>query len=202
MAATPSRSQADCIDVDKTRMGKTMNMKKIGYTSILFLGILASSLLHAGTQQFDQSMGPVVEAYLKIQEALADDKTDGVKLSAEKVAALSDNLDPGTVSGEHAAHYKDLPVKIKTAALKLAKGKKIGSMRKAFKDLSRPIAMWATMSKPERIYVLYCPMAKASWLQTDENIRNPYYGHKMLRCGKIVGGQPQDDGPQHQLKGH
>jgi hypothetical protein len=138
--------------------------KKMGFTSILFLGIMGSCLLYAGTQQFDQSMRPVVEAYLIIQEALAEDKTDGVKTAAEKVAALSDNLDPGTVTGEHATHYKDVPAKIKTSALKLAVGKDIGAMRDAFKELSRPMAMWATMSKPEGIYLVYCRMAKGSWL--------------------------------------
>ena len=169
-----------------------MNGKKIAYTYILLLAIMGSSLLYAGTEQFDQSMQPVVEEYLKIQEALADDRTDGVKSAAEKVAALSDNLDPNTVTGEHAMHYKDVPAKIKTGALKLAQGKEINAMRAAFKELSKPMAMWATMSKPEGIYLMYCPMAKGSWLQTDEVIRNPYHGHEMLHCGEIVGGEADD----------
>jgi Cu(I)/Ag(I) efflux system membrane fusion protein len=183
-------------------MEKTMNMKKFGYTSILFLGIMGTSLIYAGTEQFDQSMRPVVEAYLKIQEALADDKTDGVKSAAEKVAALSDNLDPDTVTGEHAMHYKDVPAKVKTSALKLAGEKEIAGMREAFKELSRPLAMWATMSKPEGIYLVYCPMAKGSWLQTDEDIRNPYHGHEMLRCGEIVGSKPNNEDPHHHMKDH
>jgi Cu(I)/Ag(I) efflux system membrane fusion protein len=183
-------------------MEKTMKMKKMGYTSILILGIIGTALVYAGTQQFDQSMQPVVEAYLIIQEALADDKTDGVKSAAEKVAALSDNLDPDTVTGEHATHYKDVPARIKTAALKLAKEKEIGPMRDAFKALSRPMAMWATMSKPEDIYLMYCPMAKASWLQRDDDIRNPYHGHDMLRCGEIVGAESHDENPHHHMKNH
>ena len=186
----------------RDRREKTMKIRKIGYASIVFLGIVGSSLLYAGTQQFDQSMKPVVEADLIIQEALADDKTDGVKSAAEKVAALSDNLDPGTVTGEHATHYKDVPAKIKTAALKLAGKKEIGPMRDAFKELSRPMAMWATMSKPEGIYLMYCPMAKGSWLQTDDDIRNPYHGHEMLRCGEIVGAESHDENPHHHMKGH
>ena len=45
------------------------------------------------------------------------------------------------------------------------------------------MAMWATMSKPAGVNVVFCSMAKASWLQTDKKIRNPYYGKKMLTCG-------------------
>jgi hypothetical protein len=125
-----------------------------------------------------------------------------VKSATEKVAVLSENLDPDTVTGEHAMHYKDVPVKIKTAALKLVKEKEIGPMREAFKELSRPMAMWATMSKPEGIYLVYCPMAKASWLQKDDNIRNPYHGHEMLRCGEIVGAKSDDENPHHHMKSH
>ncbi len=59
-------------------------------------------------------------------------------------------------------------------------------MRKAFNDLSKPLAMWATMVKPVVINVAYCSMKPGSWLQKGEVIRNPYYGASMLKCGEIV----------------
>jgi hypothetical protein len=34
------------------------------------------------------------------------------------------------------------------------------------------------------ILTMLC-MAKASWLQRDKQISNPYYGSKMLRCGEL-----------------
>ena len=37
----------------------------------------------------------------------------------------------------------------------------------------------------EKIYIYYCPMADASWLQKEEGTRNPYYGAKMLKCGSV-----------------
>lgn len=40
------------------------------------------------------------------------------------------------------------------------------------------------------LYVQYCPMADgnkgASWLSKEAEIRNPYFGEKMLNCGKII----------------
>ena len=44
------------------------------------------------------------------------------------------------------------------------------------------------MAKPKGVYVVFCSMAKGSWLQTGKEIRNPYDGKKMLTCGEIVGG--------------
>jgi Cu(I)/Ag(I) efflux system membrane fusion protein len=160
---------------------------------LLFGAIMGSSILHAGTEEFDNAMNPILKEYLKIQEALAADKADGVKGAAEKILKLADSLDAKTVTGEHESHYKHVPMKIKEAANKLTNGgKDIGAIRETFKALSKPMAMWATMSKPKDIYVVYCSMAKGSWLQNDKTIRNPYYGHKMLRCGEIVGGAEHD----------
>jgi len=39
------------------------------------------------------------------------------------------------------------------------------------------------------VYKQYCPMAfdgkGAFWLSSSEEIRNPYYGDKMLKCGRV-----------------
>jgi hypothetical protein len=40
------------------------------------------------------------------------------------------------------------------------------------------------------VYVAYCPMANnnegANWLSNDKEIKNPYFGDKMLRCGSVM----------------
>lgn len=156
---------------------------------LLVVAVTASTLVYAGTEEFEKTMHPILTEYLKIQEALAADKTEGVKSAAEQIVVLADNVDAKTVTGEHAMHYTDLPMKIKRAAQELAQEKEITAMREAFKSLSRPMVMWATMSKPKGIYVVYCSMAKGSWLQKGKEIRNPYYGHQMLSCGEIVGSE-------------
>jgi preprotein translocase subunit SecF len=42
----------------------------------------------------------------------------------------------------------------------------------------------------QELYQQYCPMAfdntGAYWLSTEEKIYNPYFGDKMLRCGKVL----------------
>ena len=172
-------------------------------TFLLFAAAVGSSVIYAGTEKFDDAMQPILEQYLKIHEALAADKTEGVKRAAEQVAMLSEKVDADTVSGEHKDHYKHVPEKIKKAAQELAQGKDLGAMREAFKTLSKPMAMWATMSKPKGIYVVYCSMQQASWLQKGQAITNPYYGHEMLRCGEIVGGGEDDQGPTpHHIGSH
>ena len=106
------------------------------------------------------------------------------------------------MKGKHAAHYKTLPQKVKAAAAKLARAKSIARQREAFKELSRPLAMWATMSKPAGVNVVFCSMAKGSWLQRDKKIANPYYGASMLRCGEVVSGKHKGTASGHMKHGH
>jgi len=167
-------------------------------TYIIIVALIVPSLVYGGTENFDEAMHPILEQYLRIHDALAADKPEGVKRAAEQIVTLSDEVNPNTVTGEHKNHYRDLPMKMKKAAQKLAQGKDLGAVREAFKELSRPVAMWATMSKPKGVFVIYCSMASASWLQKDKAIRNPYHGATMLRCGEIVGGEDHDEGSRGQ----
>ncbi len=158
-----------------------------------FALVLAATVMSAagtkaksGTEEFDGQMAPILQSYLKIGDGLAADSTDDVRTEGERIEKLAPKLDAKSVTGEHAAHYQDLPSKITDAARTLSKAKSLEEARTAYKKLSMPIGMWATMSKPKGIDVVYCDMAKASWLQEKGPVRNPYYGSKMLRCGDVV----------------
>jgi Cu(I)/Ag(I) efflux system membrane fusion protein len=139
-----------------------------------------------GTQRFDAQMQPILESYLRIATTLSNDSLEGVRKEAQVIAKQARGLDSTSVSGEHAAHYKDIPVNLKKAAEAVGRAKTLDEARDSFKSLSMPMAMWATMSKPKDVDVLYCSMAKASWVQRHGNVRNPYYGSAMLKCGQVV----------------
>jgi Cu(I)/Ag(I) efflux system membrane fusion protein len=138
------------------------------------------------TGAFDKQMQSIVEAYLKIPAALAADKTDGVLDAAKTIAKLASKLDSSSVTGENRKYYTDLPAKLEKAALAMVKTQDVDSMREALKELSKPMALWATLSKPAEISIGYCSMARGSWLQWGNVIANPYYGTKMPRCGEFV----------------
>lgn len=167
-------------------------MKRIFFilTAVFIISAVSSagSPLFAGSEKFDAKMQPVLAEYLKIADTLASDKTDGVADSAKKIETLAGDLSPSLAAGEHASHYKSIPGKISEAARRTAQSRDISSARAAFVDLSKPMVMWASMSKPSGINVVYCSMNPGSWLQKGDRIRNPYYGAKMLTCGEIISG--------------
>lgn len=168
----------------------------------MVVSLVSVSHAIASTEAFDEQMQPVLEAYLEIPSALAADRVTGVTEAARKIEKLSRKLDPSLVTGEHREHYRDLPSKLESAASRMARAKDIETMRKALVELSKPMAMWATMSEPEGISVVYCSMTPGSWLQRGTTISNPYYGSKMLRCGEIVAGEGHERKAFHGDKAH
>lgn len=114
--------------------------------------------------------------YLKIQQQLAADKTDQVP---ELATHFTEELSKASID-------ESLKTELNTAASQLAKATDIKSIRESFKLLSQAMVRWHAKAKPDNVKVAYCSMAKGSWLQTDKDLSNPYYGSKMLRCGEWV----------------
>jgi hypothetical protein len=117
----------------------------------------------------------IVDPYLKIQQALADDSMDGVKANAGEIATASASL------GAPAA-------KIDTAAVQLASATEIDDARTKFATLSVALDGYMTglhLEPPEGVRVVVCPMVQKPWLQKGDAIENPYYGKEMLTCGSF-----------------
>lgn len=65
--------------------------------------------------------------------------------------------------------------------------KDLKKQREYFATLSSNMVAVAKVLKLDNqpIYIQYCPMKKASWLSSEKEIRNPYYGSAMLTCGEV-----------------
>lgn len=116
----------------------------------------------------------VYDHYLKIQASLANDSLAGV----------AENADAITKAAQGDA--KILPTEVGTQAKALAQAKDLPTARAAFKLLSDVLIKYLADNKAKAAYVqVYCPMAKASWLQADKTVKNPYLGQAMSECGEI-----------------
>lgn len=118
-----------------------------------------------------QTTEPALQAYLQIKDTLV----------------LSDSK---TASGSAAEFLKVLqaqtaPSEVIEAAQKLASSKDLEKQREAFAGLSLKMREFLGDNPgiPQKVYYQYCPMKKAYWLSLNEEIKNPYYGNKMLGCG-------------------
>ena len=62
------------------------------------------------------------------------------------------------------------------------------AQRETFIKLTGAMVQWnEAYPGQEKIYMQYCPMYKGGnyWLSMEEQVLNPYYGSKMLRCGVV-----------------
>ena len=122
----------------------------------------------------------IIDPYLKIQTALADDSTDDVRANAGNIATAA------TALGAPA-------MKIDTAAVSLAGAASaatpdIKDVRDKFGTLSVAIDTYMTglhLAAPEGVKVAVCPMVEKPWLQAGTAIANPYYGKEMPTCGNF-----------------
>jgi type IV secretory pathway protease TraF len=158
--------------------------------SLVLLALLAVTGAHAaprpgGVATFDQGMQAILGEYLSVQDALASDSLEGVAPAARKLAAAAQRLNV-KAAGPHAKDFAALPKDLVASASALAAAKDLAAARQVFKELSRPMVQWASLTKPTHVQVVYCSMAEGKWLQTSPGVRNPYYGASMLRCGEVV----------------
>lgn len=154
-----------------------MRTKTVATILLAAVGLLFTPVLRAGDNPaLTEPAKSVFDHYLKIQASLAGDSLSGVAENAGTIAKA--------VQGDST---KTLPETVATQADALAKASNLESARAAFKPLSQSLIKYLTDHKvPAGTYhEAYCPMARASWLQSDTSIKNPYFGQAMLTCGVI-----------------
>jgi len=136
-------------------------------------------------------MDYLMEHYLALQQRFASDNTKEVALHALGLVGAADELlkrvdDPAS---ELPAQFADSVRALRTAALKLT-GKNLAEDRVSFVALSDAMCVLVEQVRPDKqcypkIYIFHCPMTKGDWLQTSEDMANPFYGFAMLKCGEL-----------------
>jgi hypothetical protein len=120
-----------------------------------------------------------------VKDALVSTDAAKAKTSAAELVAALGQVNAANLS----ATDKKAMATAKTKAADISKSTDVDVQREAFEGLSTSMIALAKATKPAKTYVQYCPMAAegkgASWLSDKREVRNPYYGDKMLKCGSV-----------------
>ncbi|HEX7138262.1 MAG TPA: hypothetical protein VF219_10460 [Vicinamibacterales bacterium] len=122
----------------------------------------------------------IMEPYLAIQTALADDSTDNVQMNAGNIVTASTALGAPAMKIDQAA--------LQLAAAAEAAPPDIEKVREKFGLLSEAMDTYMTglkLTGGEGVRVAWCPMVNKPWLQKGDALANPYYGKEMLTCGNF-----------------
>lgn len=125
----------------------------------------------------DKALGTAYGHYIQLKDALVASKPDDAKTASEELVKSLQ-----TLKGVEKARQE---------AAKVASANSIYAQRKAFTTLSNEMASLVKNSQLSmgEVYLEYCPMANGNsggyWLSNEKEIRNPYFGDKMLKCGSV-----------------
>ena len=139
-----------------------------------------------GAQTSSQTMEPMFK-----DKALGSSYTHYIHLKNALVASDFQKAKSASEALVKAIHNVKGSDKVHAEAAKVAQAGSLENQRKAFTALSNEVATLvkgADISMGE-LYLEYCPMANGNtggyWLSNEKDIRNPYFGDKMLKCGSV-----------------
>ncbi len=145
---------------------------------------------------FMSSFKSLLDSYYHLRDAFVSGNLASVDKMNVMVKTAADSLKIDDIQGDTAGTIREtaryFSGTIGTTAATLATKKDIESKRKEFDVLTD--ALWnltrTVKYNGQKIYYQYCPMAfdnkGAYWLSQDKQIRNPYFGSKMLTCGETT----------------
>lgn len=140
-----------------------------------------------------EALVPVLDHYLNLKSALANDDFETAITSTKTLHSKLNAVDMKLFKGDTHVFWMKQSKSIKEALEKARKAENIEELRKWFKPLSEEmVKLFKSFGSPkDKLYVEYCPMADsdkgANWLSAEQEIRNPYFGASMLKCGEVKG---------------
>jgi len=126
----------------------------------------------------------VLDSYFAIKDALVKSNADIVSLKATALIKAANAVKMSELSGKAHSVWMDVMKNLTKNSEAISKTKDLEKQRKSFASLSKSMYELARVSQhQEPIYYQYCPMKDENWLSKEKQIKNPYFGSKMMSCG-------------------
>lgn len=137
------------------------------------------------------SIKEIVDHYLHIKNALANDNPGEAASGAKAMAEVISKLDKSLLTAEQKKVYDDIESELKEHAEHIGKNSSdIKHQRDHFSMMSEDVYDLAkTFGAGRVLYHDHCPMYNenkgAMWLSEMKEVKNPYFGSKMITCGTV-----------------
>ncbi len=177
----------------------------------LFKGIVVLSILFAACNnannpkpdetQLSQTTGAsdsgnvsikgIVTGYLQLKNALSSDDANAAASGAKGISEAFQRLDTTGLTPDQQKAYAAIHEDMKEHAEHISmNADKIAHQREHFELLSKDMYdLLKVFPAEQTLYRDFCPMYNngkgAFWVSETKDIKNPYYGSKMLTCGEV-----------------
>jgi hypothetical protein len=135
----------------------------------------------------DSKTEVILSDYFKLKDALVGDDTKQAAQEGLKLVASLKAFDASSYSKENQEELADI-IEDATEHAEHISESAIDHQREHFKILSKDLTdMVAITGTKSTLYEQFCPMYDkgSAWLSKSKEVKNPYYGNKMLKCGKV-----------------
>jgi hypothetical protein len=135
----------------------------------------------------DDKAEAILKDYFKLKDALVADDSKNAAQEGAKLAASLKTLDTSIYTAEQQKELADIIEDATEHAEHIAESA-IDHQREHFKILSKDVTdLIAITGTKNTLYQQFCPMydGGSAWLSMEKEVKNPYYGSKMLTCGKV-----------------
>ncbi len=143
------------------------------------------------SNKFQKQLKQIFDDYIFLKDALVNDDSKDAQSAAKKISQNLAKVDMKLLKDEEAHNYwMTIQNEIMISSNAIGNTSEITAQRGHFNHLSaHMISSVQLFGIDQEVYVEYCPMANddkgAYWLSLEKEIRNPYYGAAMLKCGEV-----------------
>jgi Protein of unknown function (DUF3347) len=169
--------------------GKKTTMKTILFITFTLLFAFISNAQDLGKIDTDvqKQIGASLTSYYALSNALIDSDAEKASIKSDELHKTFDSVDASKMTAAQKTAWGKLETLLRLDAKHIKDNKEIGHQRGHFLKLSNNMyaLVFNFKANETEAYLQYCPMKKASWLSNSKDIKNPYYGNKMLDCGSV-----------------
>jgi len=129
----------------------------------------------------------IIKDYFELKNALVSDDTKRAADAGQTLVASLKAFNSSNYTTDQQSELNDIFEDAIEHAEHIAESV-MNHQREHFKVLSKDVTdMVAITGTENTLYEQFCPMydGGSAWLSMSEDIKNPYYGSKMLTCGKV-----------------
>jgi Cu(I)/Ag(I) efflux system membrane fusion protein len=144
------------------------------------------------TDDFKESIHGIAEAYIQLKDAMVASDPAQAVIYSEELKTKIEAVDMTQVKGKAHDYWMDINRNFNSHLNKLSNTNDLEEERKQFEFISDLLvkSIKAFGVSRDTYYTQYCPMAfdnrGASWLSKEPEIKNPYFGDQMLKCGSVT----------------
>lgn len=143
-----------------------------------------------GTQKTSKATA-ILDNYLDLKNALVADNSEKAATAGKKLLDAFAQFDSASIDEAQKNEVSEIIDDAREHAEHISENSgKIEHQREHFEILTKDVEDLINITGTDRkLYQTFCPMYNdnkgAIWLSETKEIKNPYYGSKMMTCGKV-----------------